>query len=132
MPGWLTGVGKSVSSFLARKGAIGKAASRWRGAGLPSKAGQAVAETAGKAGAKLISWGTAVKVGFAGVIGWLFFTGGLPSLFSGATGLPLWMSQLIIAALIVYLVLALVRMIVGKARRAARPFGGGGYRGGRY
>ena len=80
--------------------------------------GKAAAEGAAKAGTKVISWGNAAKVTLAAGVGFLFFTGGLPKLLSGVTGLPEWASQLIIAAVIIYLALTFIKMAMYRARRA--------------
>ena len=96
-----------------------------------AKAGEAIgngAKTAGKflgeSGGKIITKSRVVYAALIAGGAWLLFGGGLPKLFSQATGLPLWASQLIIAALIVFLALSFISALIKRVKRVSKPFGG--------
>jgi len=95
--------------------------------GIPISSGlKFVEKGAGEAGLKIITKARVFYALLAVGLGYFFLSGGLPSLFSRITGLPIWVSQLIIAALLVFIALSFVQYIYGRAKRALRPFGGGG------
>jgi len=89
-----------------------------------TSAANIIAGSGAKAGAKLMTWGNLLKVTFVGGFAYFFFTGGLPTLLQRATGLPLWVCELIVAAVIVFVVLSLVRLMMYRFRRSMYLFKG--------
>ena len=91
-----------------------------------ASAAGAISGAGAKVGAGLLTWGNLFKITIVGGLGYLFFTGGLPSAFSAVTGLPEWVSQLVIAGVIVFVVLSLVRLLMYRFRRSMYLFKGQG------
>ena len=104
-----------VTGYLSRTRLYNEMYRPWLAKGMSSTA--KVSSAVGKAGAKVISWGSAAKVALVGGAGYLLLSGGLSSKIATVFNIPEWFAQLIIWIVLVLVLIFSVRFIVRWIRR---------------
>ena len=81
------------------------------------------AKLARTAGTKFITFSRAAYVAIGAGVIYLLYTG-LPEFLHKVTGLPIWLCEILIAAVIVFAILNVIRTLTYRLKRTVMPSGG--------